>query len=68
MKYPRSGPTYVHGDLPKKFQSFSMVESSENDILKNMNVCFSDASEKNIIMKLKKMFNKIIDELNKKNP
>ena len=28
MKYPRSGPTYVHGDLPKKFKNFSMVESS----------------------------------------
>ena len=66
MKYPRGGPTFVPGELPKKFQSFSMVESPENDILRNMGICFAEGSEKDIALKLKQMFNRIIDELNQK--
>lgn len=41
MKYPRGGQTFVPGDLAKMFKTFNMVESPENDILRNAGVCFT---------------------------
>ena len=68
MKYPRGGPTFVPGDLAKKFQNFNMVENPDNDILRNARICFFEEDEKNISLKLKVMFNSIIEELNSKFP
>lgn len=60
-KYPRAGNVFVSSELAKTFKSFDMVDSPENDILRNANICFSDASDQGIIRKLKEFFNLLID-------
>ena len=68
MKYPRGGPTFVPGELTKKFQNFNMVENPDNDILRNAGICFYQESDKSITLKLKEMLNMIISELDSKFP
>lgn len=42
MKYPRGGKAFVPGDLMKIFKNFNMVEHSSCDILRNMNIAFTN--------------------------